>query len=105
MNNETEWYEIIDYKLGYWKEDALLGFVEKQDFEGPTELASNNAIAWVKRNMHEAIPRVTPDGRGGISFEWEVEEVLYRIEFTHDGSVLKSLFAGHKMVWGEGYDE
>jgi hypothetical protein len=47
--------------------------------------------------------RITPNGDGGISFEWERGSALYKTEILQNGDVQETYFDGPNLVWHSGF--
>jgi hypothetical protein len=100
-----QWDNIIAYRLVEWGKHAQQG-MQVDEFPGPTQASVRSAIEkvreWIGDGL-DAADRITPNGDGGISFEWERGAVLYKTEALSDGQIQETLFDGPTLIWHSGF--
>lgn len=102
---ECKWAELIDYKLIEWGSHPEL--LEDDGVCAPTRQALARGIDLAHRLAAKGWPapqRVSPDGDGGIVFEWRENDVSREIRIWDDGTGKWVVFDGMKLVASEPLD-
>jgi hypothetical protein len=100
-----QWKRLLDTKLMNWGRDAHLP--DDDAFERPTKASVNTACHLVQQflQMGSITPtRLTPNGDGGVSFEWELGEHLIQVEVLKTGRLRRIYFVGSQMVSHHGFN-
>jgi len=89
LSQQRTWNAIGDL-LRKWMRDPRAAIDD--DYQAPTPLAIQRGLAWVGiwRDASSPTPtRMSPDGEGGVSFEWRRGQDF--VEFLIEGSGLAEL--------------
>jgi hypothetical protein len=99
----ASWKDAIERKLLGWGADAQAG-VNPFEFPAPTVASIGSALRLLASLKTPDAPSMSPNGDGGVSFEWEHGENLHGIEVDNQGGARETIFKGAKLIYSQDFE-